>query len=126
MAPYATPDEYRALCPDAAGGKDDAGLARELSLASDAVDGLCFGRIRRAGFEELTAFQQERVRRATCLHAAYTAGQGSLSGGLTSYTVGEVRAEFDTAALETLGGVTTTCTVLAQLRQAGLALRLVP
>ncbi|MDD4849661.1 MAG: hypothetical protein PHO10_03055 [Gemmiger sp.] len=118
---YATPDAYRALCPEATAGLEDAELNRQLGLASDAVDALCFGRIRRMGVEGLTSFQLEKVARATCLHAAFLARGGG--DGVTEYAIGDVKLHLDRGALETRGGVTTSCEVMAQLRQTGLVLR---
>ncbi len=123
-APYASAAEYRALCPAAAAELTDAEIERQLSLASDDIDALCYGRVRRDGFGALTSFQQEKIRRAACLHAAFLATYGeALHSPLDSYALGEAKIRFDRAMLETLGGVTTSCEVTAQLRQTGLALR---
>ncbi len=37
--------------------------ADQLERASDEVDALCYGRIRKAGFESLTPFQREKIKR---------------------------------------------------------------
>ena len=58
---YATFEEFRSLMPDSQMAEAEA--VRMLEQASDDIDGLCFGRIRKHGFEKLTAFQQEKVKK---------------------------------------------------------------
>ena len=56
---YATLEELTEICgsPAAAG---------QLEQASDEVDALCYGRIRSIGFDRLTPFQQDKIKKATC------------------------------------------------------------
>ena len=118
---YATVNDVKAIFPDAV--VDDAMLDR----ASDDVDALCYGRIRKRGFENLTPFQQEKVKKAVCYHAAFLSGFGELvDSPLSSYGINGVSMSFDTDRVAVQGGVTTTKAAMTQLRQSGLASRLIP
>lgn len=122
---YATFEEFRSLMSDSQMAEAEA--ARLLEQASDDIDGLCFGRIRKIGFEKLTAFQQEKVRKAVCFHAAFLRDYGEdLQSPLASYGINGVSMSFSTERTVTQGGVTTSNAVMTQLRQSGLASRLIP
>lgn len=106
--------------------EDEAALEARLKQASDDVDALCYGRIRKAGFENLTAFQQEKVKKAVCHHAAFLAAYGEmLESPFASYGINGVSMSFSPDRVVTQGGVTTSQTVMQQLRQSGLATRLI-
>lgn len=123
---YATLAECLELIPDA-DSDEEFEVLEKLERASDEVDALCYGRIRKVGFENLTDFQQEKVRKAVCHHTAflYTYGE-ELSSPLSSYGINGVSMSFSKDRIVTQGGVTTTNTVMSQLRQSGLASRLIP
>ena len=96
-------------------------------LASDAIDAICYGRIRKVGFDNLTAFQQEKVKRAVCLHVSFLSTYGELlNSPLSSYGINGVSMSFDAAKVVTQGDVTTSRAVMQELRQSGLATRLIP
>ena len=102
-------------------------ISQLLELASDAVDALCFGRIRKIGFTNLTEFQQEKVKKAVCLHVSFLQTYGDLlNSPLSSYGINGVSMSFDASKVVTQGGVTTNQAVMQQLRQSGLATRLIP
>lgn len=106
-------------------GSEDA-LVPLLEQASDDVDALCYGRIRKAGFSNLTEFQQEKVKKAVCLHAAFLHAYGEeLSSPLSSYGINGVSMSFSADRTVIQGGVTTNNAVMTQLRQSGLAVRLI-
>lgn len=106
---------------------DDESLKIQLEQASDEIDALCYGRICKAGFEHLTAFQQEKIKKAVCLHAAFLSAYGEmLHSPLSSYGINGVSMSFDASRTVTQGGITTTNAIMAELRQAGLAVRLIP
>lgn len=99
---------------------------RALQEASDEVDALCYGRIRKLGFENLTAFQQEKVKKAVCYHAAFLYAYGEmLKSPFSSYGINGVSMSFSADRVVTQGGVTTSQAVMQQLRQSGLAVRLI-
>lgn len=100
---------------------------KRLPAACDEIDALCYGRIRRIGFDRLTPFQQEKVKKAVAAHLAFLIRYGDLvHNPLQSYGINGVSMTFDASRLETQGGVTTSSEAMAQLRQSGLAVRLIP
>lgn len=124
MKPYANIDDYVDMGLRNSEAVADSGL---FELASDAVDALCYGRIRKAGFDNLTEFQQEKVKKAVCLHVSFLATYGDLlNSPLSSYGINGVSMSFDAAKVVTQGNVTTSQAVMQQLRQSGLATRLIP
>lgn len=121
---YATPEDLARYAPDVL--NDDV-MPAKLEQASDEVDALCYGRIRKAGFENLTPFQQEKIKKAVCHHAAFLYAYGEeLASPLASYGINGVSMSFSTDRVFTQGGVTTNNAVMTQLRQSGLATRLIP
>lgn len=105
---------------------NESALEHKLLLASDAVDALCYGRIRKIGFANLTEFQQEKVKKAVCLHAKFLLTYGDLlSSPFSSYGINGVSMSFDSSKVVTQGDVTTNQEVIQQLRQSGLATRLI-
>lgn len=95
--------------------------------AEDEVNDLCFGRIAAIGFDRLTDFQRSRIKKAVCLHAVFLAQYADmLQSPLASYGINGVSMSFDSGKTVTQGGVATSHAVLAQLRQSGLAVRLIP
>ena len=122
---YATLCKFRKYVPDSKLTDDVANL--KLEQAGDDIDALCYGRIRKIGFEKLTAFQKEKISKAVCYHAAFLGEYGEmLQSPLSSYGINGVSMSFSTERTVTQGGVTTTNQVMTQLRQSGLASRLVP
>ena len=122
---YATLCKFRKFVPESQAADDVVNL--KLEQASDDIDALCYGRIRRIGFEKLTAFQQEKVRKAVCYHAAFLCEYGEeLASPLSGYGINGVSMSFSTERMVTQGGVTTSNAVMQQLRQSGLASRLIP
>ena len=121
MSPYANFDDYVTL------ELEGTPSPEQFRLASDAVDALCYGRIRKVGFDNLTKFQQEKVKKAVCLHVAFLRAYGDLlNSPLSSYGINGVSMSFDASKVVTQGGVTTNQAVMQQLRQSGLATRLIP
>lgn len=122
---YATINDFKELVPNVPA--DDAVVGVKLEQASDEVDALCYGRIRKYGFEDLTEFQQEKVKKAVCYHAAFLCEYGEeLQSPLTSYGINGVSMSFSKERTVAQGGVTTSNMVMTQLRQSGLASRLIP
>lgn len=61
---YASSEDYAKYCPGGTVPPEEQDAA--LDAASRDIDGLTFDRIVAAGFDRLTAFQQELVKRAVC------------------------------------------------------------
>lgn len=122
MDTYATKEDYALYCPGGSLSGDE--LDAVLERASAQVDGLCYGRIRRAGFENLTEFQQECIRKATCLQAEFIASyEDALESPLQSYGINGVSMTFDGTKVRQQGGVTASSEVYSLLLQTGLAHR---
>lgn len=122
MPAYATPDDYARYCPG--GLLSEGQLSIGLERASSQIDALCYGRIRRAGFENLTEYQQDCIRQATCLHAEFLTNYAdALESPLQSYGINGVSMTFDADRVRQQGGVTTSGEVYSLLLQTGLAHR---
>lgn len=122
---YATLCKFRKYVPESQVSDDVANL--KLEQASDDIDALCYGRIRKIGMDKLTTFQKEKICKAVCYHAAFLCDYGEeLQSPLASYGINGVSMSFSSDRIVTQGGITTSNTVMAQLRQSGLASRLIP
>ena len=122
---YATLCKFRKYVPESQAA--DNVVTAKLERASDDIDALCYGRIRKIGFEKLTAFQKEKICKAVCFHTAFLCDYGEeLQSPLASYGINGVSMSFSTERTVTQCGVTTSNAVITQLRQSGLASRLIP
>lgn len=128
---YADADDFARCCPDVV--IDAERLEAVLEAASRDVDGMTFNRIEAArdgaavGFDALTPFQRELVKRAVCLHATFRAEYGEwIDSPLQSYGINGVSMGFGSGGSGSApgvverGGVKTSPRVLALLRQTGL------
>lgn len=98
-------------------------IRTHLSRASDQIDALTYNRIRGRGFDNLSCYQQECVKKAVCAQAEFNAQYGAYANmPLQSYKIGDVSLSF---AAEQVNGVATTRDVLNYLSQAGLTSRVV-
>lgn len=93
-----------------------------LELASCKIDELTFNRIRAVGFDNLTAFQKEKVQKATLLQAQYYSDYGTESSGLSGFNVSGLSMSFSTGA-STPDGVSQTAYMM--LKQTGLMGRII-
>ncbi|MDE6092742.1 MAG: hypothetical protein K2G14_06560, partial [Ruminococcus sp.] len=76
---YLEHDEYMGSIPS-------GDLENRLRKACCAVDGFTFNRIVKAGFENLTEFQQELIKEAVRLHADFVYNNADLlESSLSSY-----------------------------------------
>lgn len=95
-----------------------------LARASDQIDAVCFGRIRRKGFDKLTQFQQGNIKKAVCLHAAFLQSYGqALESPLESYGINGVSMAFASDRVVCQGGTLVSSEVYSLLLQTGLAQR---
>lgn len=119
---YATAEEFARYCPGQS--MDESTLTALLEQASDQVDAVCFGRIRRQGFPALASYQQECIKKAVCLQAGWLHTYGELlDSPLASYGINGVSMSFDAARTVRQGGVTVGQAVYSMLLQSGLAHR---
>lgn len=103
----------------------DDQLTQALATASDDVDSMTFNRIcGESGLPALTTFQQEKIRRATCLQADFRHEYSDLlNNPLSSYGINGVSMQWDKSVLVQQGSTFTTNAVIALLRQTGLTYR---
>lgn len=114
---YLEPDEYTGSIP-----LDE--IENRLRNACRAVDGFTFNRIVKAGFENMTEFQQELIKEAVRLHADFTYDNAELlESPLSAYSISGVSMSFDRSKILTVNGITTTSEVYGLLMQTGLCYR---
>lgn len=122
---YATPQDYQeygeGLIPE-----DE--LERALSRASDQIDSLTYNRIVARGFENLTEFQQENIKKAVCLQADFMHQYGDmLSAPMTGFGAGSISWSFgESGFVQGAGGVRTSQEVMGLILPTGLANRGMP
>lgn len=78
-----TPEEIKAV-------GDGNTWKRLIAQASIKIDEATFNRIRGVGFEHLTPFQQDCVRKAVCYQAKYISEHGYDETDISSYSVGDI------------------------------------
>ncbi|MGL4108321.1 hypothetical protein [Clostridium sp. LP20] len=96
-------------------------IKEKLERASDQIDTLTYNRINGKGFENLTRFQQDKVKKAVCIHAEFIEQYGSyIDIPLSGFSAGSTSVSFNG---QKINGITTTQEVLNYLRQTGLTCR---
>lgn len=100
----------------------DSDLSQKLNRASDQIDSLTYNRIISIGFNNLTPFQQDRIKKAVCYHADFIAQYGDyLDMPLSGYSAGSISISLK--APEGAGNIKTTDAVLNLLKSTGLTSR---
>lgn len=86
--------------------------------ASDEIDDMCFGRIRGIGFEELTEYQQELIKKSVCEQAEFNKKYGTfLESPIQSYSISKTSMSFNA---QKINGVYTTDSIIRRLNRTGL------
>lgn len=99
----------------------DDGLANKLERASDQIDSLTFNRIVGKGLDNLTEFQQDKIKKAVCIHADFVEQYGAyIDMPLSGFSAGSISLNFNA---QKINGITTTQEVLNYLNQTGLTCR---
>lgn len=100
----------------------DDELKQKLNKASDQIDTLTYNRIVAIGFENLSPFQQDKVKKAICYQADFIYQYGAyLDMPLSGYSAGSVSLSFKP---QQGGGNIKTCDeVINLLRATGLTSR---
>ena len=91
--PYVSKEEYK----DSYNGSviPDGDLERVLRQASRHIDSLTFNRIVAAGFDHMTAFQQETIQEVVCMQADFEyENADEINTILSSYSINGVSAQF--------------------------------
>lgn len=114
---YLNPDEYTGNIP-----ADE--LEERLKQACHDIDTLTFNKIVKAGFENLTEFQQNIIKDAVELHADFCYENADMIDSmLTGYSINGVSMSFDKSKIVTVSGVTTSSRMYGLLMQTGLCYR---
>lgn len=93
----------------------------KLERASDQIDTLTYNRIVGIGFNSLTEFQKDKIKKAVCIHAEFIEQYGAyIDTPLSSFSAGSTSVSFNT---NKVNGITTTQEVLNYLKQSGLTCR---
>lgn len=96
-------------------------IENKLERASDQVDTLTYNRINGKGFDNLTKFQQDKVKKAVCIHAEFIEQYGEyINLPLSGFSAGSTSVSFNA---NKVNGITTTQEVLNYLKQTGLTCR---
>lgn len=96
-------------------------IENKLSRASDQIDTLIYNRINGMGFDNLTEFQKDKVKKAVCIHAEFIEQYGDyINMPLNGFSAGSTSVSFNA---DKVNGITTTQEVLNYLKQTGLICR---
>ncbi len=102
---------------------DEITAKKLLEEASDQVDRLTYGRIRKRGFENLTEYQKEMIEKAVCHQVDFLANYGEyLSSPLGGFSIGDVSLSFDKSN-QGAGGIIADKKTLDYLAQTSLTVR---
>lgn len=105
------------------GSLDENVATKLLEEASDQIDRLTYGRIRRKGFENLTEYQQEMIKKAVCHQADFISNYGEyLNIPINGYSAGGISLSFSKDN-QGAGGVIADKKTLDYLSQTGLTVR---
>lgn len=99
----------------------EVSVNQKLERASDQIDTLTYNRINAMGFNNLTEFQKDKIKKATCIHAEFIEQYGSyIDIPLSSFSAGSTSVSFNA---NKVNGITTTQEVINYLKQTGLNCR---
>jgi hypothetical protein len=97
----------------------DNEISNRLETASDSIDDLTYNRITAIGFENLTSFQQDKIKKAVCIQADFLYQYGDyMNLPVDSYTAGSLTLSLGNNGIKTPGSVAN------YLRQSGLTCRI--
>lgn len=95
-----------------------------LEAASSDVDSMTFNRITACGFDNLTAFQKEKVRSAVCRQAAFRyENAGLFESAIQSYSINGVSVTYDKSRILNIGDTVTSPVIFSVIKQSGLCCR---
>ncbi|AQS04786.1 hypothetical protein [Clostridium beijerinckii] len=96
-------------------------LDSKLERAIDQINSLTYNRIVGIGFDNLTPFQQDKIKKAVCLHADFVEQYGEyIDMPLSGFSAGSISVNFNA---NKVNGITTTQEVLNYINQTGLTCR---
>ena len=119
---YASIEDFERLYSDTS--LDYMTITQMLEQASEEVDGLTYNRIRVKGFDRLTVFQQEKVKRAVCIQAAFINEYSEmLTSPFSSYSINGVSMAFNGDNIVDINGIKASKQRYNRLVQTGLTRR---
>lgn len=96
-------------------------LINKLEKATDQINFLTYNRIIGIGFDNLTPFQQDKIKKAVCSHVDFIEKYGEyIDIPVSGFSAGSVSVTLNT---KKINGVTTTQEVINYLNQTGLTCR---
>jgi hypothetical protein len=116
--PYATYLDY----VDFGGEGEQSEIEKQLSEASLQIDKACYGRVKGLGFENLTEWQQEMVKRAVCSQVDFIVEYGDfIDSPIAGYSAGSTSVSFKAGSLQ--NGIVVSNKAKICLTNAGLISR---
>lgn len=110
---YVNEDEYKGIITD--------DLKNKLERASDQIDSITFNRIVATGFDNLTEFQQDKIKKAVCMQADFIEEYGQyLNNPFSAFSAGSISVTLNRNSVKSINGVTTSNKVYNLLKQTGL------
>lgn len=105
------------------GSLDEDVATKLLNEASDQIDRLTYGRIRRKGFDNMSVFQQESTKKAICHQAEFNNSYSKyLDMPIDGYSAGDISLSFSKDN-RGAGGIVADKKALDYLAQTGLTSR---
>jgi len=96
-------------------------LLSKLEKATDQINSLTYNRIVGVGFDNLILFQQDKIKKAICIHADFMEQYGEyIDMPLSGFSAGSISVNFNA---QKVNGITTTQEVINYLKQTGLTCR---
>lgn len=96
-------------------------INQKLERSSDQIDTLTYNRIVGIGFNNLTEFQKDKIKKAVCIHSEFIEQYGEyINMPLSGFSAGSTSVSFNA---KKVNGITTTQEVLNYLKQTGLTCR---
>lgn len=96
-------------------------IGSKLERASEQIDSMTFNRIVATGFDNLTEFQKDKIKKAVCLHVEFSDKYGEyLINPLSAFSAGSISVTLNRDVVKTINGVTTSNEVYNLLKQTGL------
>lgn len=99
----------------------DDKLESKLEKASDQINSLTFNRIVGIGFDNLTLFQQDKIKKAVCMQTDFVEQYGEyISSPLNAFSAGSISVTLNNNSVKEMNGVVTSNEVYTILKQTGL------
>jgi hypothetical protein len=116
---YATYEDYVTY-----GGKEsEEVISPNLEEASIAINKACYGRIEGYGFDSLSEYQKDLIKRSVCTQAGFVAIYGDfIDSPMSGFSAGSISMSFKDAA-KSVGGALISNKALSYLDSTGLTSR---